>query len=57
MSLDIGLLWNEVVEWMANGLWDLSWWQLLLYTLITTHFTIAGVTIFLHRSQAPSPAP
>lgn len=52
MSLDIGLLWNEVVEWMANGLWDLSWWQLLLYTLITTHFTIAGVTIFLHRSQA-----
>ena len=52
MSLDIGLLWNEIVEWMANGLWDLSWWQLLLYTLITTHFTIAGVTIFLHRSQA-----
>jgi hypothetical protein len=37
---------------MANGLWDLSWWQLLLYTLITTHFTIAGVTIYLHRSQA-----
>ena len=52
MSLDIGLLWNAVVEWMANGLWDLSWWQLLLYTLVTTHFTIAGVTIFLHRSQA-----
>ena len=52
MSLDIGLLWSEVVEWMANGLWNLSWWQLLLYTLITTHFTIAGVTIFLHRSQA-----
>ena len=52
MSLDIGLIWNAVVDWMANGLWDLSWWQLLLYTLITTHFTIAGVTIFLHRSQA-----
>ena len=52
MSLDIASIWNAVVDWMANGLWDLSWWQLLLYTLITTHFTIAGVTIFLHRSQA-----
>lgn len=52
MSLDIGLIWNATVSWLANGLWDLSWWQLLLYTLITTHFTIAGVTIFLHRCQA-----
>ena len=52
MSLDIGLIWNAVVDWMANGLWDLSWWQLLLYTLFTTHITIAAVTIFLHRSQA-----
>ncbi|WP_039049852.1 DesA family fatty acid desaturase [Comamonas thiooxydans] len=52
MSLDIASIWNAVVDWMANGLWDLSWWQLLLYTLITTHFTIAGVTIYLHRSQA-----
>ena len=52
MSLDIASIWNAVVDWMATGLWDLSWWQLLLYTLITTHFTIAGVTIYLHRSQA-----
>ncbi|KGG93221.1 aminotransferase [Comamonas thiooxydans] len=52
MSLDIASIWNAVVDWMANGLWDLPWWQLLLYTLITTHFTIAGVTIYLHRSQA-----
>ena len=52
MSLDIASIWNSVVDWMANGLWDLSWWQLLLYTLVTTHFTIAGVTIYLHRSQA-----
>lgn len=52
MSLDIGLIWNAVVDWMVNGLWDLSWWQLLLYTLFTTHITIAAVTIFLHRSQA-----
>ena len=52
MSLDIGLIWNAVVDWMANGLWDLSWWQLVLYALFTTHITIAAVTIFLHRSQA-----
>ncbi|KGH21856.1 DesA family fatty acid desaturase [Comamonas thiooxydans] len=52
MSLDIASIWNAVVDWVANGLWDLTWWQLLLYTLITTHFTIAGVTIYLHRSQA-----
>ena len=31
MSLDIGLIWNAVLNWAANGLWDLSWWQLLLY--------------------------
>ncbi|MEX8192023.1 DesA family fatty acid desaturase [Comamonas guangdongensis] len=52
MSLDIGLIWNAVVDWLAHGLWALSWWQLLLYTLFTTHITIAAVTIFLHRSQA-----
>jgi len=52
MSLDIASIWNAVVDWMAHGLWDLSWWQLLLYTLFTTHITIAAVTIFLHRSQA-----
>lgn len=52
MPLDIGFIWNAVLDWMANGLWDLSWWQLLLYALFTTHITIAAVTIFLHRSQA-----
>ncbi len=43
---------NAAVDWLANGLWNLSWWQIVVYTLVTTHFTIAGVTIFLHRSQA-----
>ncbi|MCM2251436.1 MAG: fatty acid desaturase [Ramlibacter sp.] len=40
------------LDWLANGLWDLSWWQIVIYTLVTTHITIAGVTIFLHRAQA-----
>jgi stearoyl-CoA desaturase (Delta-9 desaturase) len=43
---------NAAIDWLANGLWHLSWWQIVLYTLVTTHITIASVTIFLHRSQA-----
>ena len=43
---------NAAIDWLANGLWNLSWWQIVLYTLVTTHITIASVTIFLHRSQA-----
>ncbi|MDP3619836.1 MAG: fatty acid desaturase [Ramlibacter sp.] len=43
---------NAVVDWLGNGLWNLTWWQVLLYTLVTTHITIAAVTIFLHRAQA-----
>ncbi len=43
---------NAAVDWLANGLWNLSWWQIVLYTLVVTHLTIASVTIFLHRSQA-----
>jgi stearoyl-CoA desaturase (delta-9 desaturase) len=43
---------NAAIDWLANGLLNLSWWQIVLYTLVTTHITIASVTIFLHRSQA-----
>jgi stearoyl-CoA desaturase (delta-9 desaturase) len=43
---------NAAIDWLANGLWNLTWWQVVLYTLLTTHITIASVTIFLHRSQA-----
>ncbi|ROZ76059.1 fatty acid desaturase [Ramlibacter sp. WS9] len=43
---------NSSIDWLANGLWNLSWWQIVLYTLVTTHITICGVTIFLHRSQS-----
>src|SRR3569832_385388 len=43
---------NAAIDWLANGLWHLSWWQIVLYTLATTHITIAAVTIFLHRAQA-----
>lgn len=43
---------DAAVDWLAHGVWDLAWWQIVLYTLLTTHVTIAAVTIFLHRSQA-----
>jgi stearoyl-CoA desaturase (Delta-9 desaturase) len=43
---------NAAIDWLTNGLWNLSWWQIVLYTLVTTHITIASVTIFLHRAQA-----
>ena len=43
---------TSAIDWLAHGVLDLSWWQIVLYTLVTTHFTIAAVTIFLHRSQA-----
>ncbi|MEI7968655.1 MAG: fatty acid desaturase [Betaproteobacteria bacterium] len=35
-----------------NGLLDLSWWGCVVYALVLTHITIAGVTIYLHRHQA-----
>ena len=43
---------NAGIDWLANGLWNLSWWQIVLYTLVTTHITITSVTIYLHRHQA-----
>jgi len=46
------LVHDSVVEWLSHGLLAAAWWQVLLYTLVTTHITIAAVTIFLHRAQA-----
>ena len=41
-----------LIDFLDGGLLDLSWWQLIVALLLLTHVTIAGVTIFLHRSQA-----
>ena len=43
---------NAVIDWLSHGFLNLTWWQVVLYTLATTHITIASVTIFLHRHQA-----
>ncbi|MBB5407091.1 MULTISPECIES: DesA family fatty acid desaturase [Paraburkholderia] len=43
---------NSLLDFLAHGLLHLSWWQLVVYTLIATHITIIGVTVYLHRCQA-----
>ncbi|MBC7499232.1 MAG: fatty acid desaturase [Herminiimonas sp.] len=43
---------DALVDWLVHGLSNFSGWQIVAYTLVTTHITIAAVTIFLHRSQA-----
>jgi stearoyl-CoA desaturase (Delta-9 desaturase) len=37
---------------MQLGLLDLPWWGYVVATLILTHITIIGVTVFLHRCQS-----
>lgn len=37
---------------MYTGILDLPWWGYVVYTLVVTHITIAGVTIYLHRHSA-----
>jgi stearoyl-CoA desaturase (delta-9 desaturase) len=37
---------------MFTGFFDLPWWGYVVYALVMTHITIAGVTIYLHRHSA-----
>jgi stearoyl-CoA desaturase (delta-9 desaturase) len=43
---------NSLLDFLAHGLLRFSWWQLVVYTLVATHITIIGVTVYLHRCQA-----
>ena len=43
---------HSVLEFMNTGLIGLSGWEVVIYTLVVTHITIASVTIYLHRHQA-----
>jgi stearoyl-CoA desaturase (delta-9 desaturase) len=43
---------HSVLEFLNTGLIGLSGWEVVIYTLIVTHITIASVTIYLHRHQA-----
>ena len=41
-----------LVDWLGNGLWDLSAWGIVAYVLVVTHITIVTVTVYLHRYSA-----
>ncbi|MBL0917621.1 MAG: fatty acid desaturase [Hydrogenophaga sp.] len=43
---------DGAVDFVANGLTGLAWWQVLIVALVFTHITIASVTIYLHRHSA-----
>lgn len=43
---------DYILAFLSNGLTDASWWQIVAFTLVVTHITIAAVTIYLHRCQA-----
>lgn len=43
---------DDVLRFLATGLLDAGPWQIVAYTLLTTHLTIVAVTIYLHRCQA-----
>ncbi len=43
---------DKILDFISGGLLQLSWWQVVLVTLVLTHITITAVTIYLHRSQA-----
>ena len=43
---------SAVIDWLAHGLWGLSFWQIVLFALVMTHLSMISVTVFLHRHQA-----
>lgn len=43
---------DAILDFVANGLLHASGWQIVIYTLVMTHITIVGVTLYLHRCQA-----
>ncbi|HEX7689806.1 MAG TPA: fatty acid desaturase [Burkholderiaceae bacterium] len=50
--IDFQSVLDGFVSFFSTGLLHATWWEIVLYTLVTTHITIAAVTIFLHRAQA-----
>ncbi len=43
---------DSLLQFLDSGLLNASGWQIVVFTLVVTHITIAGVTIYLHRHQA-----
>ena len=40
---------NAAIEWLAHGMWNIAWWQIVLFTLA---LTVACVIALLHLSGA-----
>lgn len=45
-------MFDSLLNFLAHGLLNWSAWKIVLFTLAVTHFTIIGVTVYLHRCQA-----
>ena len=43
---------DALVDWLAHGFSGFNVWEVVAFTLVVTHITIAAVTVFLHRAQA-----
>lgn len=41
---------DYILSFIAGGLTQATWWQIVVFTLVMTHITIVSVTVFLHRS-------
>jgi stearoyl-CoA desaturase (delta-9 desaturase) len=52
MAESLWIVRDAALEWLAHGAWSLSWWQIILFTLLLTHITMISVTVYLHRHQA-----
>jgi stearoyl-CoA desaturase (Delta-9 desaturase) len=50
--IDFPMLFSALLDWAGHGVLHASIWQVVAFTLVVTHITIASVTIFLHRAQA-----
>ncbi|HWX02939.1 MAG TPA: fatty acid desaturase [Collimonas sp.] len=46
------MVFNAILDFLSNGVTGASAWQVVVFTLVVTHITIAAVTIYLHRCQA-----
>ena len=45
-------IFNALVDWLGHGFSGFNGWEIVAFTLVTTHITIVAVTVFLHRAQA-----
>jgi stearoyl-CoA desaturase (delta-9 desaturase) len=43
---------DTLLSFATGGIMQAAWWEVLIFTLVVTHITIIGVTLYLHRSQA-----